>query len=241
MRFTIKGLMWVVAVAAGLLTFHVQFLATYFPVWILAIPCVFLLAGCCLWTWRCRRLATLGFGGVSILGNSLYALASICPDYMVAPMLKLGWIIVLLPAIGALGAAWAKRATENHASPRRSPFICWLLVVVLAILPAFTFSTVWPLRLAFLASRTSLDRLADRAEAGHVIRSLHRIGPFRLIESHVDQDSKTVGLFIDPNPSGRSGFVRVHSKTLEGQRFASLIGTDTNVELGWGWSYRQDD
>jgi hypothetical protein len=71
--------------------------------------------------------------------------------------------------------------------------------------------------------------------------SPHWIGPFRLSESAVDSDSKMVALIIDPNPGGRTGFVRVRSESSEVDHFALLLGTDTNVELGWGWSYRQDD
>lgn len=74
-----------------------------------------------------------------------------------------------------------------------------------------------------------------------MIVSPHWIGPFRLAESAVDSDSKVVGLFIDPNPGGRTGFVRDHSESPEVDHFSILLGTDTNVDLGWGWSYRQDD
>jgi hypothetical protein len=142
-RFTLKSMMLCIACAAGFLTLYVQYLAAYIPFWLLAIPCLILLVGYCLWFWRCRRIAGIGFVGLSILSNCVYVVASIYP--------------------------------------------------------------VW------------------------------------LSESAVDSDLKIVGLFIDPNPGGRTGFVRVHSETLETHSFGLLRGTDTNVELGWGWSYRQDD
>ena len=233
-------MMLCIVCAAGFLTFYVQYLVTYIPFWLLAIPCLILLGGRCLWSWRWRRIAAIGFVGLSILSNCLYVVASIYPDYMLMP-LYIAWMLVLLPSIGALGTAWIKLATHDNADPRKSPFISWALVIVLAILPGITISTLWPLHLAFLASRPSLERLADRVEAGQMIVSPHWIGPFRLSESAVDSDSKTVGLFIDPNPGGRTGLVRVHSETPEVHPFALLLGTDTNVELGWGWSYRQDD
>jgi hypothetical protein len=234
-------MMFCIACAAGYLTLYVQYFASYIPFWLLAVPCLILLVGRCLWFWRCRRTAAIGFVGLSILSNCLYVVASIYPDYMLMPLLKIGWMLVLLPSIGALGMAWIKLATPGNAVSRRSPSISWALVIVLAILPAVTISTVWPLHLAFLAFRPSLERLADRVEAGHMIASPHWIGPFRLAESAVDSDSKIVGQFIDPNPGGRTGFVRVHAETPEVHPFDLLIGTDTNVELGWGWSYRQDD
>jgi hypothetical protein len=115
MRFTIKSLMLVVVFAAGLLALHVQFLAPYIELWILAIPCLILLVGRCLWYWRCRRVAALGFVILSILSNCLYVVASIYPDYMLMPALKIGWIIVLLPSIGVLGTVWINLSTHVHA------------------------------------------------------------------------------------------------------------------------------
>lgn len=150
MRFTIKSLMLVIAFSAGLLALYTQLLSTYIPPWLLAIPCLILLAGRCLWSWRYRRVAAIGFGGLSILINCLYVIASTYPDYMFMPVLKVAWIIVLLPMIGALGTAWAALATQNSAVHKRSPTTCWSLVVVLAILPEVTIATLWPLRLAFM-------------------------------------------------------------------------------------------
>jgi hypothetical protein len=234
-------MMLCIACAAGFLTLYVRYLATYVPIWLLALPCLILLVGPCLRFWRCRRFAAIGFFALSILSNCLYVVASIYPDYMLMPLLKIAWMLVFLPSMGALGTAWTKLATHGTSVPRRSPSISWALVIVLAILPAVTISTVWPLRLAFLAFRPSLERLADRAESGHLIVSPRWIGPFRLAESAVDSGSKIVSLFIDPSPGGRTGFVRAHTETLEVDHFSLLLGTDTNVELGWGWSYRQDD
>jgi len=234
-------MMFCITCAAGFLTLYVQYLATYIPFWLLAIPCLILLGGRCLWSWRCRRVTAISFIGLSILSNCLYVVASIYPDYMLMPLLYIAWMLVLLPSIGTLGASWTKLATQDNEAPRKSPLRSWALVIVLAILPVVTISTLWPLHLAFLAFRPSLERMADRVEAGHMIVSPHWIGPFRLSESAVDSDLKTVGLFIDPNPGGRTGLIRVHSRTQEAHPFALLIGTDTNVELGWGWSYRQDD
>jgi hypothetical protein len=149
---------------------------------------------------------------------------------MLMPLLTIAWMLVLLPSIGALGTAWTKLATHDDAASRKSPSISLALVFVLAILPAVTISTLWPLHLAFLAFRPSLERLADRVEAGQMIVSPHWIGPFRLSESGIDSNVKTVALFIDPNPGGRTGFVRVHSKTPKVHRFALLLGTDTNLD-----------
>lgn len=241
MRFTLKTMMLWVGVAAGLLAVYVQFLAAYVPLWSLAIPCAILVAGACLSAWRFRRLAAVGFVGIAILSNTLYALASLYPDYMLTPALRIAWFMAFLPAIGALGTAWAKLATQVDATPRRSPWVSWASVLVLAMMPGITLATVWPLHLAFLVYRSSLESLADRVETGHSIVAPRWVGPFRLAASGFDPNSKTVGLFIDPNPGGRTGFVRFHSGVRETDHFSLLLGTDTNVELGTRWSYRQDD
>jgi hypothetical protein len=241
MKFTIKGLMLVVFLAAAFLALYTRFMASYIHLSLLAIPWLILLGGYCLWSWRCRRVSGIGFGGLAILINGLYALVSISPDYMLTPSLSMGWMLLFLPAIGGLGAAWAGLATDASATHRRPGFLCWALVVVSTLMPAMTISTVWPLRLAFLAYRPSLERLADQVENGQPITSPRAVGPFLFLESGVDPETQTVGLFTDPNPSGRTGFVRVHAKIPERQRFGLLIGTDTDVQLGGRWSYRQDD
>jgi hypothetical protein len=233
--------MLAIVVAAGLCASLAQLLTFQLPLWWMAVPCLFFLVGRWLWSWRCRRIAAAGFVGLSLVGNLLYVAAAIYPDYMLRPLLRFGWMVVLFPLIGALGVAWAYLATEANASPQRSPFGAWSLVVILAVMPEVTLATLWPLHLAFLAFRPRLEQLADRVETGLDIHSPLWVGPFRLTASAVDKHMKAVGLFIDPNPNGRTGFVRVRSETPEGDHFDLLIGTDTNVELGRGWTYRQDD
>ena len=49
---------------------------------------------------------------------------------------------------------------------------------------------------------------------------------------------KTVGLLIDPNPAS-VGFVRTRPGAPPGA--VPLIGSDLDVNLGNGWSYRADD
>ena len=233
--------MWCVAIAAGFLGAYARYLSSYVPIWSLVIPGLILFAGACLSFWRFRLLAAVGFTGLSVLANGLYAVAGLYPDYMIIPALWIGWVLVLLPALAGLGWAWARLATGVEAIPRRSSKKSWALVAVLAMMPAITLATVWPLRLAFLVFKSSLESVADRVENGQNISSPQWVGPFRLAESGVDPEFKITGLFIDANPGGRTGFVRLHDADPEADRFRLLLGTDTNVSLGWGWSYRQDD
>ena len=55
----------------------------------------------------------------------------------------------------------------------------------------------------------AMERLADRVGAGQPVTSPEWVGLFRVVGSAVDPSTGNVGLIIDPDPSGRSGFVRV--------------------------------
>src|SRR5262249_53313702 len=70
------------------------------------------------------------------------------------------------PFILGIGAAWATPATRRTARSRRSPLLAWPLVLAVALAPFSMLLTPWPLRLAFLASRPAMERLADRVAAG---------------------------------------------------------------------------
>lgn len=76
------------------------------------------------------------------------------------------------------------------------------------MLPLSVFDTQWPLRLAFLASKPALDRLADRVAGGDVPRWPTRGGAFLVVGSDFDRVTGNVGLVTDANPGGRSGFIR---------------------------------
>jgi hypothetical protein len=108
------------------------------------------------------------------------------------------------------------------------------------VLPLATMGTLWPLRLAFLVARPALERLADGAAAGQALAGPQWAGPYRLVQSAVDPASGEVALMTDPNPSGAKGFVRVNPG-IPWDRRGPILGTDLDVELGWGWEYRQDD
>ena len=150
-------------------------------------------------------------------------------------------MLILFPLIGSLGAAWMCLATDANAATRRSPAVTWTSVVILATMPAVTLSTLWPLRLAFLAARPSMERLADRVATGQNISLDNGSGHFawlhrRAIQTGRQSDSLSIPILADAQVS--SGFM-ASSETRTALHL--LIGTDTNVELGRGWSYRQDD
>jgi hypothetical protein len=187
-----------------------------------------------------RRVAAFGFWILASLTNLLYGAACVAPDrYLLIPLF-LGWLIVLAPTIGGLGVAWARLATREGAVPLRSPPATWLTVIALSVMPLVTLWTLWPLRLAFLAARPALERLADRVTAGQTAGFPEWVGPFRLARSAVDPVSGNVGLMIDPISIGRPRLVRVRPGMPQA-RTGPFGWDDLCVELGWGWEYREED
>lgn len=187
-----------------------------------------------------RRLAAAGFLVSAIMVNALYTWICVAPTLFVLPGLLCAWIFLFGPVIFAFGAAWTSLATKTTAVPRRSPRMAFTATIALTLLPAFTALSVWPLHLAFALARPELERLADQAAAGQSIPFPRWAGPFRLVRAAAVADSGNVGLMIDADPSGPVGFVRSRPGASRGAR-DPILGTDTYVELGWGWSYRVED
>jgi len=206
----------------------------------LSLPCFALIGAQCLVFRGHRHLAAFGFCVLATLTNVLYAAFCVAPDsYLLIPLF-LGWLVDVVPTIGGLGAAWAILATRDGAVPRRSPQKAWLSVIALSVLPLVTLCTLWPLHLAFLTARPTLERLADQVAAGQAASFPQRAGLFRVAGSAVDPISGNVGLMIDPNPSGPTGFVRVRRGTPRNRR-GPFGWDDLDVDLGWGWEYREED
>lgn len=156
-----------------------------------------------------RRAAAVGFWGLGVVFNALLAAACTYPDYMLVPGLFLACLCIVVPTLAGFGVAWAVLATRDSAIPRRSLSATGLLVFALTVMPLVTVTTLWPLRLAFLASRPSLDLLADRVAANQTITYPQRAGVYWFVNSKVNASSGSVGLMMDPNPSGPTGFVRM--------------------------------
>jgi hypothetical protein len=101
--------------------------------------------------------------------------------------------------------------------------------------------TPWPLRLAFEISRPAMDRLADRVAAGHGYGGPQWAGLFYIAASDVDAETGNVGLIIDPDPSGRSGFARA-APGVAWERYARPFrGQNFSDRLGGRWSYENED
>jgi hypothetical protein len=141
----------------------------------------------------------------------------------------------------------------------RVRFALWHLMIAVAVIACFLvllgtprgfliicvmmLFTHWPLRVAFFASKPALDRLADRVAAGQALRGPVRASLFIVIGAAVDPSSGNVGLIIDPDPSGRSGFVRpgLGPSATPGRVTGPFYNLDFDLELFDGWRYQTED
>jgi hypothetical protein len=237
LRFTIKSLMIAVVIAAVLLALLRVWAVIAIP---LAIPVLAQIGANRLVFQRRRSLVARVFWGAAILINVLYAALCVAPDYYVLHILFVTWLLIAVPTIGPLGMAWAELSTQESSVPRRSQAAIGFSILLLNVLPIITLWTLWPLRLGLLVARPSLETLADQVAAGQTVGFPHQAGLFRVAGSAIDPATGDIGLLIDPSPSGYGGFVRGPSGAPPGKG-GPIIGTELDVYLGWGWSYRQDD
>jgi hypothetical protein len=180
-----------------------------FQISLICAWCVFALPAGALYAilHRFQRLAALTFGLVAASINCAFLVISVYYLNDDGMMFMLFCSVVATPVILGLGAAWAMAACRRFAIVRRPPSTAWLLVFALAFAPQTIVVSAWPLQLAFLVSRSSMERLADQVVAGVAIREPTWAGLFRVVGSLVYPDG-TVVLVIDANPAARAGFIR---------------------------------
>jgi hypothetical protein len=211
MRFTIRRLMAAVVLVAIFL-WLIRYtqgvpLAVALGELVLALACCAMARG-----WR-RRAATC-FVATVVAANALVAPLSVHFSSSWRVMVSVGvGLFVGIPMILGFGTAWSFSDTRRHATDGWPPKLSWpllsfVLAVTMAVTPLITLWTFWPLRVAFLVSWPALERLADHIESGHTVPFPVQAGLFRVVGSATDSRTGSVGLTIDPNPSGRSGFVR---------------------------------
>jgi hypothetical protein len=186
-----------------------------------------------------RRLAAGSWITTVVLANISVGLVCIYAPGILGRVLTLMMIIFATPFALVLGAAWARMATAPDAVARRSPFFAWACVLILtALLP--TMLTHWPFRLAFLASRPALDRLADQVEVGQVIRKPQLVGAFWIIDSRIDIGNGNVALITDDDPVGASGLVRLGSNNPTGS-LGPIFNHSIDEALDARWRFQQED
>jgi hypothetical protein len=239
-RLTIWQTMLVVASAAGLLA------ASRSPIGLcVAFGLVYLALVGVLWSMfhGFRRFSALCFGLMAALSNMATAGLGIYRFSTDSVFLMfLVWLLAFPLVLGA-GIAWVTTATRREVRSRRSPIWAWPLVIASGILPLTMVVTLWPLRLAFLASTPALDSLAGRVSAGQGVTSPEWAGLFRVVYSAVEPSNGNVGLIIDPERSGRSGFVRVGTSPAlpSGSAGGPFYNLNLDMRLSDTWRYVCED
>jgi hypothetical protein len=237
-RFTIRGLLIAIAIIAGLLALPDPWRVIVFA---FSIPCLALIyarrlhahgllgmAGFCLWT-------------SATLINVLYVAGSIFPGLHLS-LLCMVWLVLILPTLASFGIAWARLITRRDGDRRNTSFRAWLSVFALTLMPVVTAGTAWPFQLRFLMARPALERLADRVAAGQAMSNPQWAGPYWIAGSAVDPASGYVGLMIDTNPNGPSGFVR--NRGPQGELYCChrpFRGDWYHLSLIGGWCYHEED
>ena len=239
-RFTILHLMVAVAVIACFLALLVTSggfltICVLFDLLLVAMFCAMLRGH--------QSLALWGFGIASVAINCSLAGLSIYAFNMSRMIGMALGSLCGVPLILGFGTAWSAAATRREIVRRRSPLLAWPLVIVLSARPLTMVFTDWPLRLAFLASKPALDRLADRVAAGHAPGRPVRTGLFMVVKSKVDPTTGNVGLVSDSDSSGRSGFVRVSptSSTSPGRVSGPFYNLNVDLQMGESWRYQNED
>ncbi|QDV36562.1 hypothetical protein [Tautonia plasticadhaerens] len=148
------------------------------------------------------------------------------------------WAILTVPPTIGFGIAWASEFRQEGGPGWRASVPPWTLVLASAALLISMIPTLWPLRLAFLASRPSLDRLADRVAAGETLVRPARAGLYRIVASRLEPRSGSVALLTDDHLAGGSGFVRLSTRLPQHSPMSNL---NFNVHLGRRWRYQDED
>jgi hypothetical protein len=237
-RFTIGGLMIAVVVIAGLLALPDgwrEFAA------VLTIPVLALFAARWLFLQRHRRLVGFCFWVLAIAANVGFVAFCVTPGWCIPELLCAVWLFLLLPPLAGFGGVWLVLLTRDVAAAQGNPLVVRVLVVVLTVLPLVTVLTLWPLQIAFHLARPSLETLADRVAAGQSVKYPVWAGPFRIADSVVDPGSGNIGLMIDPNRNGPTGFVRHRNRSFARGCASPFVGDMVHVSLTMDWCYHVAD
>ncbi|MFO0954174.1 MAG: hypothetical protein U0835_24065 [Isosphaeraceae bacterium] len=239
MRFRIGRLMAVVAVIAAALA-----LARSPAAWVIGLTP--LTAGpllgvlCAAWLRRWRRQAAVCLAATAVTPNHPGVYLNVFHQNLMGMLASFLAGIFLVPVILGSGWAWAG-AVWREGRSRLATVAAGVLVLVLAAGPVSIFFTDWPMRLAFLASRPALERLADRAATGATMTAPEQAGVFLVIGSAVDPQTGNVGLITNAGGGNRSGFTRLPPGADPERRYGPFYNFNHEVNVGGRWWYQDED
>lgn len=185
-----------------------------------------------------RQLAMIGFLVVGIAINVAYAVFCIMPDRYLLLALAIAWPILVAPAILGLGVPWTILSARGSPERRHANPVPGLLVLAMLVFPLLTLGTHWPLRLAFLAARPALARLARGGGYSSFQSAPQRAGLFRIREKHVDGTGNDV-LILDTYYLGQ-GFM-IHSRFRAPAASVVSVNGPCRVVLDDRWFYMDQE
>jgi hypothetical protein len=237
-RFTIRGLLIAIGVIAGLLALPDPWRVIAFA---LSLPCLALLYARWLHAQGLLVIAEFCFWILAILINILYVSLSVFPGLHLL-LLYIAWLVLVLPTLAGFGIVWARLTTGGDGVSQTSSSRTWLSVIALTLMPLVAARTAWPFQLRFLMAKPALERLADQVATGQAMTTPQWAGPCWIAGSAFDPASGNVGLMIDTNPNGPSGFVR-NRGPLSGPYgcFRPFRGDWYHLNLVGGWCYHEED
>ncbi|WP_435007699.1 hypothetical protein P12x_004964 [Tundrisphaera lichenicola] len=237
-RFTMRGLMIAVGIVAFCLFLYRTLSPALIPIGVVGIfiagfwhHCGRFHPKCAIWGFWSSAVATNLF----VAATDIYAL---CLG---------GYLLMFLAAYCGitftlgLGSAWAVGLVAKYPKSRRPAFLGLGVVLALSIAPTTMVMDSWPLKLACLVSRPSMNRLADRVSRGEAIAWPVDAGLFTFVGSDINRETGSVGLITYPDPAGRSGFVRHLPETPADKRLGPFWNLNFNVSMGGGWWYQDED
>lgn len=165
--------------------------------------------GLALFAWRKRPGAPRPKPG-DVLRRSAGCLLATCT---LGILMACAWALgpITLPALFgamfalAVGAVWIGAPVERGRVA--AVLTCCLLLASLPLAP-------WPLYLTTALSRPALDDVAERVEAGHVVRAPQRVG--LLLVHRSELRGATPFLVTSPDASGAGGLARSPAAKVEG-------------------------
>ena len=237
-QFTVRWMMIVIVVVAVILSALCTSGGFLFAITLLDLA----MAGGYWWLFRgSRRWAARSFVSTAVAANALVAGLCVYLFTLLGTVLIIFVLYFGIPLILGSGAAWAVLASRRDATPHRSPYVAWPLVVSLALAPVTMIPTRWPLRLAFIVSRPALDQLADRVAGGATLSRPEWAGLFRVVGSALDPASGNVGLIINANLDGRLGLVRLPSADSSHPRSGPFFNLSFEEQMSVRWWYQDED
>jgi hypothetical protein len=150
-------------------------------------------------------------------------------------------LILLVPTSIGSGVAWAAIRTAPTTINTRTAVFAWVLVFALGLMPLSMPYKNWPLRAAFFVSMSAMNRLADRVAARQIIRAPVRAGLFTVVDTAEDLSTGNVALILDPDPAGRTAFVRIGSLAQTERRLGPLYNLIAEEYMYGRWWYQQED